>query len=541
MKKNITINLFGSLYAIDEDAYELLKKYEDNLKAYFCKQDGGEEIVDDIEHRIAELLEELKVNGVNAISIEHVQEIIRRIGNPDQMEGEEKAAEQEEQAQNIGEGATPIKKKLFRDPTDCMLGGVMSGLSHYFGGDVLIWRLLIIGLCLFTKLIFLPIYIICWIIIPKARTAEDFLLMNGKSVTPDNIGQTVMNDQNESGVPPIQRTGFNRFLAFSIGVFKVVLYGMGAFFFLICVLLFIATLVVLVMGIGGTIIASNPFLYFGHDGITFIQSIPAGTTYYFWILIAACVFCCGIPIYCMVHHIMRLRKSATSMSLLQRSLWIGAWIVSVVIISISGMLFAHNMNKVDQETWNVSAFSRDDNAWKSFRHNYEQHQFDGLNLQYVHGDKTNRYSDDNLACDVNPGIYRLRVRALADEEGCYIYVKSNDFETQKADVPYGTPGKVNKVISSVSIDDNGIKVEKTEHADRSDSLNLPEVVLDSIIIKKSTTVHYGITSGNNEIGDTFSGRNLVYSKKFVLERIGDLPGVVKIVNTLDKKNTKKEK
>jgi len=523
MKKNITINLFGSLYAIDEDAYELLKKYEDNLKAYFCKQDGGEEIVDDIEHRIAELLQELKAKGVNAISIEHVQEIIGRIGNPDQMEGEEKAEEQKEQTENMADSGLPIKKKLFRDPTDCMLGGVMSGLSHYFGGDVLIWRLLIIGLCLFSKLILLPIYIICWIIIPKARTAEDFLLMNGKSVTPDNIGQTVMKGQNEPGIPSIQRTGFNRFLAFLISVLKVVLYGMGVFLFLICVFIFIAILVVLVMGIGGTIIASNPLLYFGHEGITVFQNISGETIEYFWTLIAASVFCCGIPIYCMVHHIMRLRKTVTPMSLLQRSLWIGTWIISIVIISIFGMLFAHNMNKVDKERINISAFSSDDNAWQKFRHNYEQHKFDRLNVQYLHGGNANNYTDDNLAFDVNPGVYRLCISALADEEGCYIYVKSTDIEMQKEDVPYGTPGKVNKVTSSVFINDNGIKVEKTENTDSSDSLNLPEVVLDSIMIKKNTTLHYGISSGNDEMGNTFSGRNLVYSKKFVLKRIGDLP------------------
>ena len=54
MKKNITINLFGQLYAIDEDAYELLKKYEDTLRAYFSKQEGGDEIADDIEHRVAD-------------------------------------------------------------------------------------------------------------------------------------------------------------------------------------------------------------------------------------------------------------------------------------------------------------------------------------------------------------------------------------------------------------------------------------------------------------------------------------------------------
>ena len=60
MKKNISINLFGTLYNIDEDAYNLLENYLDSMKRYFSRQEGGEEIADDIEARIAELLDELK-------------------------------------------------------------------------------------------------------------------------------------------------------------------------------------------------------------------------------------------------------------------------------------------------------------------------------------------------------------------------------------------------------------------------------------------------------------------------------------------------
>ena len=72
MKKNITINLFGQLYAIDEDAVKLLEEYLENMKRYFSRQDGGDEIADDIEHRVAELFAEMKANGVEAISIEPV-------------------------------------------------------------------------------------------------------------------------------------------------------------------------------------------------------------------------------------------------------------------------------------------------------------------------------------------------------------------------------------------------------------------------------------------------------------------------------------
>ena len=90
MKKNITINLFGSLYAIDEDAYELLRNYLDNMRSYFSNKEDGNEIATDIESRVGELLSELKAGGVEAISIEHIENIIGRIGNPDRLDPETK-------------------------------------------------------------------------------------------------------------------------------------------------------------------------------------------------------------------------------------------------------------------------------------------------------------------------------------------------------------------------------------------------------------------------------------------------------------------
>ena len=89
MKKNITINLCGRLFQIDEDAYEMLQHYTESLRASFVKEECGEEIADDIEERIAELFDELKANGVEAITIDHVKDIITRIGKPEQLTGED--------------------------------------------------------------------------------------------------------------------------------------------------------------------------------------------------------------------------------------------------------------------------------------------------------------------------------------------------------------------------------------------------------------------------------------------------------------------
>ena len=199
MKKNININLFGTLYAIDEDACTLLENYLDNMRSYFAKRDGGDEIFDDIEHRVAEHLWSLKESGMTAIDIDTVKQIISSIGNPDEMEsGVEEAADSkteetsdaeadsEDKDQNEGEdqgegkdqnednghdqsesnsnasnvtdsnttaeetiGGKWIDRVLhhvsthrfYRDGKDKIGGGVISGLCHYCGGgDIVVWR-----------------------------------------------------------------------------------------------------------------------------------------------------------------------------------------------------------------------------------------------------------------------------------------------------------------------------------------------------------------------------------------------------------------
>lgn len=177
MKKNITINLFGSLYAIDEDAYELLNQYQKNMQRYFSRQEGGEEIAEDIERRIAELFDELKASGVEAITIEHMQEIIKRIGNPEEMDNPE-SENLSEGTEEPHEGRKPketIHKKLFRNPDDKMLGGVTSGLACFFGIDPLWLRLLMILFAWFSLGTMIVIYLILWIITPEAQTPEDRL------------------------------------------------------------------------------------------------------------------------------------------------------------------------------------------------------------------------------------------------------------------------------------------------------------------------------------------------------------------------------
>lgn len=194
MKRTLTVNLAGTVFHIDEDAYRLLDNYLNNLKLHFCKQAGVEEIVTDIESRISELFAEKLLAGSQVITIVDVEEVIARMGkpedfgdSPDNTSGEKQSAHtSSEQAKNH-----TFRRRWYRNPDDKMLGGVVSGLAAYFNWDVTACRLLLLLVLIFGVGTLIPVYLVCWIILPEAHTAAQKLNMRGEDVTIENIGKTV--------------------------------------------------------------------------------------------------------------------------------------------------------------------------------------------------------------------------------------------------------------------------------------------------------------------------------------------------------------
>lgn len=128
MKKTLTINLGGTVYHIDEDAYHLLDNYLANLRIHFRREEGAEEIVHDMELRISELFADRLNEGKQVITIEDVEEIIARMGKPEELSGEGNG---ETSGSEKTKGTTV--RRLFRDPDNKVLGGVASGLAAYMG------------------------------------------------------------------------------------------------------------------------------------------------------------------------------------------------------------------------------------------------------------------------------------------------------------------------------------------------------------------------------------------------------------------------
>ncbi len=189
MKTTIKINLSGQIFTLDEDAYQVLKEYLDSISQRFRDTEEGNEIIGDIESRIAELFQERISDKKQVITIEDVRDIVNIMGQPEDILDEEEAA---------GTGGKKSYKngkktrKLYRDPDNTAIGGVCSGLSAYFGIEIWLMRLLWVIFFLATGGgVILILYIVLWIAVPKATTAAEKLEMRGEKVTVSNIEKTI--------------------------------------------------------------------------------------------------------------------------------------------------------------------------------------------------------------------------------------------------------------------------------------------------------------------------------------------------------------
>ncbi len=176
MKKNISINISGIIFHIEEDGYDTLRKYLDSVNSYFASFEDNSEILADIEGRIAEIFLSKLNDGKQVITAEDVQALIATMGSVSDF----KAAEEQEFAG--GATAAPKQeakanyyknKRLVRDAQRKILGGVCAGLGHYFSVDPVWPRVLLALLTIGTSGIFLIVYVVMWIVLPAEQLDDE--------------------------------------------------------------------------------------------------------------------------------------------------------------------------------------------------------------------------------------------------------------------------------------------------------------------------------------------------------------------------------
>ncbi len=187
MKKTIRIHISGYIFNIDEDAYQILKKWLDSISQKYKAEEDGDEIFNDIEMRVAELFDE-KVGNEGVVTQKEVDDIITIMGKPEDFEPEEEPQKNEEST--FSKKKTRKQKRLYRDEDNQVIAGVCSGLGNYFGVDPVIFRLIFAAAVIIGGFGTI-IYIILWIAIPKAVTVSQKLEMQGEPVTVSNIEKAI--------------------------------------------------------------------------------------------------------------------------------------------------------------------------------------------------------------------------------------------------------------------------------------------------------------------------------------------------------------
>ena len=190
MKKTLSINISGFVFHIDEDAYEKLHRYLEAIKFHFRGFKGKDEVITDIEARVAEILQNKVSATKEVITLEDVDEVIGIMGQPSDfsMEDDDAAGQKEFTYSNI-------RKRLYRDPEKKVFGGVCSGLGAYFNIDT-IWVRLIFFVSIPISGFGLPVYLILWLVVPEARTTAERLEMRGEPVNISNIEKSLGEEVN---------------------------------------------------------------------------------------------------------------------------------------------------------------------------------------------------------------------------------------------------------------------------------------------------------------------------------------------------------
>lgn len=467
IKKSITINLCGRLFAIDEDACERLEHYTETIRRYYTKE-GSPEVADDIESRIAELFEERVAQGASAITMEVTIAVINQIGNLDELApGEEKGgtttADRTQTESRTDSGSTVSHKsikRLYRDLEHNVLCGVCAGFEQYFhiganwfraGFLIFLFLPLILSLLisgptglLFSFISFFTafsvfnltpifLYILCAFIMPPAKEPEDRLRMRGVEVNPQNIATEIARKPN-LGNGKIFSSFFHllyRVIAFLVGAAALIAGVVFSFF-----------------------LASDNVNVFGMqytrktDELS--MALADATKFELHLMVVSFYLFIIVLVYCCFHAMTKGYGQRKSMTGMQRLTWISVMILAAGSLVFAGIRGDNKQNNIrneylqkEREAHMIDGFYFNDTDRSFFQRGRwnlimaknltdERYTYAG---EYYDGDPNERYLDaysynKNLLYRVErtdsvaAGSYELQCygRASSKATGAFIYL-----------------------------------------------------------------------------------------------------------------------
>lgn len=329
MKKVLKVNIGNLAFTLNEDAFEALNKYLEDLKRHYKNKPSGFEVIEGIEERIAELFIEKSGTDI-VVSLEVVNEVINILGRPEVID-EDGGRESYTQIPPY----MPVAKRLYRNPDNRILGGVCSGIAAYFRMDSVVVRLLFVLIALFGAVIFVHsslffmilLYVVLWIAVPEARTVEQRCAMYGEAPDISYIQKRVVYEANRAG-KRIRKASENGTQIVS-DVFNVIAVFIGV--------------VLMLVGFAGITALTVLFLGFefvnGLFPIDLINYIAINDINALWIKICS-MGVLFIPFIGMltggVHMVFKLKRSRFRLGLWLSILWWVSFIGLVSFLGVSG-------------------------------------------------------------------------------------------------------------------------------------------------------------------------------------------------------------
>lgn len=414
MNKTISINLGGFFFHIDEDAYQKLTRYFDAVKRSLSPE-GRDEIIKDIESRIAELFQERIKSEKQVISLTEIDDVIAIMGQPEDYKIDEETSYSSDSSYT-NTTRTSKSKKLYRDKDNAILGGVSAGFGHYFNIDPLWIRLGIVLIVIAGVGSPILIYLLLWIIVPEALTTSQKLEMRGEPINISNIEKKVKEGINEitdkinnldhqkiantarSGANQIGSTISDIFISF----FKIIAKIIGVFIIFFSALALLSVIVGSLFMIFSSSLPNSYIFNNIHTPLDF--DVPM------WIQGLLLLFSVGIPLFFLL--ILGLKLLVTNMKSIGnyfKYTLLAIWIVSIIGITYLGVQQATAIGFEGKTVKKEQLFIQPTDTL------HVRMQYNNYYAKSIHERANNKYTHDENNKEI---IYstKVRVHFLKTEE-----------------------------------------------------------------------------------------------------------------------------
>ncbi len=507
MNKTVNINLAGTSFHIDEDAFGKLSRYLDAIRKSLKGTHGSEEIMQDIEARIGELFSEKVESPTQVITLNMLDQVIAVMGQPEDYEVDDEIFEDVPNASKTHSKsrANASHKQLFRDVDDKYISGVSSGIGHYIGVDAIWIRLMWILLVVAGMGSPIVIYILLWILVPPALTTSDKLRMTGEPVNIsnierkfkegfDNVADRVKNVDYDRYGNKI-KTGASGFFE-SLGnvimaLFKIFVKFIG----LLIIVVSLSALIGLIIGF----FTFGSMDYWGNSELNEYIAMVDTTNMPLWLIALLSLFAVGIPFFVLfILGLKLLISNLKSMGSTVKILLIVVWALSIIGLAVLGIKQAteqaYDGAFIEEQSL---AIKGGDTLHLSMRadkqFSYEVGRENGLELKYTDDEKRIIYSTDII----------INVEYIKDSIGKMVVEKmaeGNNFLDAKKraeSIDY------NFTFENNTLTLNGYFTTATKNKYRNQQIEITLYFPEGTVIfsEENVTSYYGYTTNFQELSN----------------------------------------